>query len=95
MIQEFAMKVAEKLGYTDFKASSGWLTRFKERYNPSQHKVCGESADVLIDTVSSWKERLAAITSGYEFDNIWNLDETGCLFRSLPDKSLSEKAKKC
>ena len=46
LIQEFATKVAEKLGYADFKASSEvWLTRFKERHNLSQHKVCGESAD--------------------------------------------------
>ena len=29
VIQEFAMKSAEKLGYPEFKASSGWLTRFK------------------------------------------------------------------
>lgn len=26
IIQEFAMKAAEKLGYPEFKASSGWLT---------------------------------------------------------------------
>ena len=30
LIQQFATKVADKLGYADFKASSGWLTRFKE-----------------------------------------------------------------
>ena len=40
------MKAAKKLGYPEFKASSGWLTRFKERSNLSQHKLCGESADV-------------------------------------------------
>ena len=46
VIQEFAMKAAKKLGYPQFKASSSWLTRFKERNNLSQHKLCGESADV-------------------------------------------------
>ena len=38
IIQEFATKAAEKLGYPEFKASSGWLTRFKKRNNLSQHK---------------------------------------------------------
>ena len=27
--------------------------------------------------------------------DIWNMDETGCFYCTLPDKSLSEKAKKC
>ena len=44
IIQEFATKAAEKLGYAEFKASSGGLTRFKERNNLLQHKLCGESA---------------------------------------------------
>ena len=59
------MKAAEKLGYPEFKASSGWLTRFKERNNLSQHKLCGESADVPEATVYSWKERLGSIISAF------------------------------
>ena len=50
---------------------------------------------VPVATVSLWKERLNAITDGYALDDIWNLDETGCFYRDLPDKSLSEKAKRC
>ena len=57
LIQEFATKVAEKLGYADFKASSGCLTRFKERRNLSQHKVCGESADWCTSSYSFLVER--------------------------------------
>ena len=48
LIQEFATKVAEKLGYPEFKASSGWLTRFKERNNLSQHKLCGEVQSTVV-----------------------------------------------
>ena len=66
LIQEFPAKVAEKLGYPEFNASSGWLTRFKERNNLLQHKLYGESADVPEATVYSWKERLGSITSGYD-----------------------------
>ena len=78
------MKAAEKLGYPEFKASSGWLTRFKERNNLSQHKLCGESADVPEATVYSWKERLGSIISGYAMQDIWNMDETSCFCRALP-----------
>ena len=90
LIQEFTTKVAEKLGYPEFKASSSSLERFKERNKLLQHKLCGESADVPEATVYSWKERLGSITSGYEMQDIWNMDETGCFYRALPDKSLSE-----
>ena len=95
MIQKFATKAAEKCGYSDFKASSGCLTRFKKRHILLQHKVCGQSADVPEATVESWKECLESITSRYEMQNIWNMDETGCFYRAFPDKGLSEKAKKC
>lgn len=39
MSQEFEQKAAVKLGNADFKASSAWLTRFKERHILSQHRL--------------------------------------------------------
>ena len=36
-------------------------------------------------TVVSWKERLPEILSGFSKEDIYNLDETGCFWRSLPD----------
>ena len=70
MIQEFSTKVAKKLSYVEFKGSSGWLTRFKGQHNLLQQKVCGKSADVVIDAVKSWKEHLSSIMSGYEMQGI-------------------------
>ena len=32
---------------------------------------------------------------GYKAEDVWNEDETGCFYRALPDKSLSEKKKEC
>ena len=42
-------------------------------------------------TVSAWMERLVELTRGYELSDIWNMDETGCFFKALPEKGLAEK----
>ena len=36
-----------------------------------------------------------SIIIGYKAEDVWNEDETGCFYRALPDKSLSEKKKEC
>ena len=70
------------MGISEFKASNGWLHKWKQRYNIKQVSICGESADVQGDTVTSWKERLPEIVSGYAQRDIWNLDDYfGNLFR--------------
>lgn len=88
-------KQQRNLATLSSRRQAAGFTRFKERNNLSQHKLCCESADVQEATVYSWKERLGSIISGYAMQDIWNMDETGCFYRALPDKSLSEKAKKC
>ena len=92
---EEAKEILEKLSIQEFKASNGWLDRWKKKHNIKQLKVCGESGDVSGATIASWKERLPHILNGYSAHNIWNLDETGVFWRALPDKGLSERSKQC
>ena len=40
-------------------------------------------------------ERLRELCKGYQPENIWNEDETGCFFRALPEKSLAEEGRRC
>ena len=57
--------------------------------------VSGESGDVRGDTVQSWKERLPELLHGFKKENIWNLDETGCFWKTLPDRGFGQKEKEC
>ena len=57
--------------------------------------VSGESGDVSGETVKSWKERLPELVQGYSKEDIWNMDETGCFWKALPDKGFGMKGKQC
>ena len=83
------------LSKPEFEGSSGWLSRWKQRYNVKRITIRGESGDVRGDTVTSWKERLPETLQGYAKEDIYNLDETGCFWRALPIRGFGEKGKKC
>ena len=97
MLQEEALIISERLGGNSvgFTASNGWLIKWKKRYNISEMKVAGEEGDVSQQTLSSWDERSRELMREYESRNVWNIDETGQFWRALPDKSLSERGKRC
>ena len=95
MLQEKAKRANEELGDATFKASNGWLDRFKKRYNITSKVISGEAGGVSEETVASWKERLPSILSGYSPENVLNMDETGQFYRALPNRSLAEVSKQC
>ena len=50
--------------------------------------------DASETTVESWTERLRELCKGYDLRGIWNMDESGCFFKALPNKGLAKKGKK-
>ena len=80
---------------SNFKGTNGWLERWKRRYNVQKVAVSGESGDVSGVTVSAWKERLPEILREYDKKNLYNLDETGCFWKALPQQGFAEKGKQC
>ena len=38
-------------------------------------------------------ERLQELSTRYSPENIWNMNESGCFFKALPDKGLVERGK--
>ena len=80
--------LAVQMGHRHFKASNGWLESFKKCHNIA---VSGEAADVAEETVEGSHERVKSFVMGYKPESIWNEDETGFFYRTLPEKTLPEK----
>lgn len=57
--------------------------------------VAGEAEDVSTKTIDSWNERAKEITRGWKAENVWNTDKTDCFWRGLPEKTLSERERRC
>ena len=91
LLKEEAMEIKNQLQNSDldgFVASDGWLEKLKATYAIKEKRIVGEGRDVPEETVSSWIERLQELT-----ENIWNMDESGCFFKALPDAGLVQKGK--
>jgi hypothetical protein len=95
MIQQKALEVARALNFGSFKASNGWLHKFKTRHNILCKTICGESADAPKEIADLWKKKLYRLCDGYSERDIFNCDETGLMFRAIPDKTLTMKNDRC
>ena len=79
----------------NFQASSGWLTKFKERYGLAFKSICGESASVDEKSVENYKLQLKGILAEYNEKDIFNADKTGLFYNMLRNKTLIYKGEKC
>jgi hypothetical protein len=58
-------------------------------------KICGESADVDQSVVDDFRSKLGTLVANYKPEDVFNADETGLFFRTLPDKTLGVKGEAC
>ena len=81
----------KELNTEDFKASNGWLRRWKERNNISFEAVSGESKSVTPEMVNAWLETTlqTALSSNYDLKDIYNADEFRILISSFQIKLTS------
>ena len=59
MLQQEALEIRTVLNDSnlgDFKASNGWLERFKKRFRLRQIRIVGEAGNVPITTINAWME---------------------------------------
>lgn len=95
ILREKAKTIANELNVSNFTASNGWITRFKNRHGLVFKKLTGESAEVNIESADAWLSSLPSKLEGYELQNIYNADETGLFFNVLPDRTLAFKGECC
>lgn len=76
-----------------FKASQGWLQRFKNRHGISQVSIAGEVRSADTEAAQTYPEKLREIIEegGYEAEQVYNCDETGLCYKMLPNKTLATK----
>ena len=97
LLKEEAMNIKQSLNRPEldgFKASEGWLDKWKLSHGIKEKQISGESLDVSKTTIESWMERIQEFCKGYEDKSIINMDESGCFFKALLTKGLAQKGKK-
>lgn len=96
MIKQKALSLSTSLNVGNFKASDGWLQRFKERYGVRFLKITGEKLSSQPELINPFKAKLTKVIQEYDLNEhqLYNADETGLYWQLLPDKtyvSLAEK----
>lgn len=87
LIRKKALLYNEKLGGpSTFQASNGWIQRFKTRHRIHEISRKGEKVSGDVGASCSFAAEFSKIIAegGYRLDNIYNADETGLAWKSLP-----------
>jgi Tc5 transposase DNA-binding domain len=93
LIQHKARTLATMMGIPaeSFKASNGWLANFKTRNGLKQHRIHGQSGDAQMTGIEERMQILQTKISGYNYDDVYNMDETGLFYNFAPDKTIASR----
>ena len=75
--------------FIDHKCSPTWCRRFMHDNHLVKKKLFGEAGAIDIENVDPIKERFKKITSKYDLENIYNIDECALYYKRLPDITLT------
>ena len=96
LMQLQAKKFARLLNISenDFKASNGWLDKFKKWHGICWFKIQGESESAPIELLPEQRQKLVELLMQYRPEDVYNADETGLFFWMTPDQTLATQAVK-
>lgn len=89
LLRERAKMFAASLKLTSFKASNGWIDRFKKRNNLKSFNLHGDMASYNMETIEIERKKIAERLEFYDLSDIYNMDETGLIFKALPSRSIT------
>ena len=80
----------ESADHESFKASTGWLDKFKNRHGIRNLSIQGEKLSAAEETVEPFLQKLNKVIEerGLIPEQIYNADETGLLWKCLPQRTL-------
>lgn len=85
MIKRKAEEMAKLMNKPEFRASDGWLSRFKKREGLRLGKPPVELTQVDLKAQEQWIEQVwPSLCARYAAEDIWNADEAAFKFRALP-----------
>nr|XP_031843598.1 jerky protein homolog-like [Nomia melanderi]XP_031843599.1 jerky protein homolog-like [Nomia melanderi] len=90
LLQEKALQISQEIGGSStFKASHGWLWKFKNRHNIRLLNAFREkgSADATAAEKFTDEFHSRIEEEGLQWCNIYNMDETGLIWKALPAKT--------
>lgn len=92
-IASAATDLAEHLAIPNFKASDGWLWRFRKRHGLTNLKTRGEAGSADAASVEPYRLKLNDVIKkeGLLMSQLYNADETGLYWRSLPKNTQVRK----
>lgn len=94
LLCEKSLELNKKLGGSeDFKASPGWLHNFKSRHGIRELQIQGETLSANSNAAKQFKKTFQSFLEeeGLSRDDVYNADETGLNWKSLPRKSLASR----
>lgn len=96
-IQEKGKQLAQDMNIkTEVTFSDGWLRCFKERHGIRDISVCGEKKSADHESAAEFSSTFHELVKKYNLtpDQIYNADETGLYWRSLPTRTLAGSGEK-
>nr|XP_023398902.1 zinc finger protein 404 isoform X1 [Loxodonta africana] len=96
LYEDFSKGSHETSDTKPFTASKGWLHRFRNRFGLKNIKITGEAASADEETATTFLAELKKLIKekGYHPKQVFNCDETGLLWKKMPNSTYIHKSAK-